>query len=206
VRQTGVPQYLGAPDDLKLLLMKAANRKARSHSYRVHDGSRLSFQGRWYVCPGLLNRLQGKEFELYYDRRDISVIYLFVEGSYVGEAYCPALMGRRVSEWEATAQRQADSQKAKAAASASQEVRARIQEEIETARQRRRRLTREQEYSRQLDRQREEIHPPHVLDQLATMTPPAPSSVRLPEAKPDPAMDYPVQLLAIRAFDQEQDS
>jgi hypothetical protein len=56
VRQTGVPQYLGAPDDLKLLLMKAANRKARSHSYRVHDGSRLSFQGRWYVCPGLLNR------------------------------------------------------------------------------------------------------------------------------------------------------
>src|SRR6266571_7149733 len=97
---------------------------------------------------------------------DISVIYLFVEGSYVGEAYCPALMGRRVSEWEATAQRKNDSQKAKAAASASQEVRARIQEEIETAKQRRRRLTREQEYSRQLDRQREEIHPPHVLDQL----------------------------------------
>src|SRR5256885_15122581 len=125
VRQTGVPQYLGAPDDLKLLLMKAANRKARSHSYRVHDGSRLSFQGRWYVCPGLLNRLQGKEFELYYDRRDSSVIYLFVEGRYVGEAYCPALMGRRVSEWEATAQRKNDSQKAKAAASATQEVRAR---------------------------------------------------------------------------------
>ncbi len=69
VRQTGVPQYLGAPDDLKLLLMKATNRKVRSRGYRVHDGSRLSFQGRWYVCPGLLNRLQGKEFELYYDRR-----------------------------------------------------------------------------------------------------------------------------------------
>src|SRR6266487_3954253 len=206
VRQTGVPQYLGAPDDLKLLLMKAVNRKTLGHRYRVHDGSRLSFQGRWYVCPGLLNRLQGKEFELYYDRRDISVIYLFVEGSYVGEAYCPALMGRRVSEWEATAQRQADFQRAKAAASASQEVRARIQEEIETARKRRRRLTREQEYSRQLDRQREEIHPPHVLDQLAQMTPPVPSSVRLPEAKPDPARDYPVQLLAIRPYEKEQDS
>jgi len=135
------------------------------------------------VCPGLLNRLQGKEFELYYDRRDISVIYLFVEGSYVGEAYCPALMGRRVSEWEATAQRQADLQRAKAAASASQEVRARIQEEIETAKKRRRRLAREQEYSRQLDRQREEIHPPHVLDQLPQMTPPAPSSVLLEDGQ-----------------------
>ena len=69
VRQTGVPQYLGAPDDLKLLLMKALNRKTLGHRYQVHDGSRLSFQGRWYTCPGLLSRLQGKEFELYYDRR-----------------------------------------------------------------------------------------------------------------------------------------
>ncbi len=206
VRQTGVPQYLGAPDDLKLLLMKAANRKARSYGYRVHDGSRLSFQGRWYVCPGLLNRLQGKEFELYYDRRDISVIYLFVEGSYVGEAYCPALMGRRVSEWEATAQRQADSQKARAAASASQEVRARIQEEIETAKKQRRRVTREREYGRQLDRQREEIHPPHVLEALTRMTPPTPSSLRLPEAKPDPDREYPVQILPIRPYERENDS
>jgi Mu transposase, C-terminal len=97
VRQTGVPQYLGAPDDLKLLLMKAQNRKVRSHGYQVHDRSRLSFQGNWYVCPGLLNRLADREFEIYYDRRDISVIYLFVEGSYVGEAYCPAFMGQRGS-------------------------------------------------------------------------------------------------------------
>ncbi len=205
VRQTGVPQYLGAPDDLKLLLMKAANRKARSHSYRVHDGSRLSFQGRWYVCPGLLNRLQGKEFELYYDRRDISVIYLFVAGSYVGEAYCPALMGRRVSEWEATAQRKNDSQKAKAAASATQEVRTRIQEEIETAKKQRSRVTREREKARQLDRQREEIHPLHVLEVLAQMTPPAPSSLRLPEAKPDPEREYPVQILPIRPYEKEND-
>ncbi len=80
VRQTGVPHYLGAPDDLKLLLMKAQNRKAGSHTYRVHDRSRLSFQGYWYVCPGLLSRLSHREFEIYYDRRDISVIYLFVDG------------------------------------------------------------------------------------------------------------------------------
>src|SRR5438046_3106901 len=106
VRQTGVPQYLGAPDDLKLLLMKAANRKARSHSYRVHDGSRLSWSGHWYVCPGLLSRLSKRAFEIYYDRRDLSVIYLFVDGSYVGEAYCQAFMGQRVSAWEAAAMRQ----------------------------------------------------------------------------------------------------
>jgi len=49
VRQTGVPQYLGAPDDLKLLLMKAQNRKVRGRAYHVHDRSRLSFQGNWYV-------------------------------------------------------------------------------------------------------------------------------------------------------------
>src|ERR1700730_18668731 len=124
VRQTGVPQYLGAPDDLKLLLMKAQNRKARSRAYQVHDRSRLSFQGNWYICPGLLNRLAGREFEIYYDRRDISVIYLFVEGSYVGEAYCPAFMGQRVSEWEAKAMRQADTKAAKAAGAEVANVRA----------------------------------------------------------------------------------
>ena len=77
--------------------MKAQNRKLSSRAYRVHDRSRLSFQGNWYVSPGLLNRLAGREFEIYYDRRDVSVIYLFVGGSYVGEAYCPAFMGQRGS-------------------------------------------------------------------------------------------------------------
>jgi hypothetical protein len=206
VRQTGVPQYLGAPDDLKLLLMKAVNRKTLAHRYRVHDGSRLSFQGRWYTCPGLLNRLQGKEFELYYDRRDVSVLYLFVDGQYVGEAYCPAFMGRRVSEWEATAQRHSDAEKAKVAAAASVEVRAQIQEEIVATKKQRKRATREQEYSRQLDRQREEVHPPHVLETLATFQPPAPTSLRLPEAKPDPDGEYPVQILPIRPFKTENDA
>ena len=206
VKLSGVPQYLGAPDDLKLLLMKAVNRKTLAHRYRVHDGSRLSFQGRWYTCPGLLNRLQGREFELYYDRRDISVLYLFVEGSYVGEAYCPAFMGRRVSEWEATAQRQADAENAKAAASASVEVRVQIQEEIEVTKKQRKQVMRKQEYGRQLDRQREDIHPPHVLETLATFQPPAPTSLRLPEAKPDPDGEYPVQILPIRPFKTENDA
>ena len=203
VRQTGVPQYLGAPDDLKLLLMKAANRKVRSHNYQVHDGSRLSFQGQWYVCPGLLNRLQGKDLELYYDRRDISVIYLFVEGTYVGEAYCPAFMGQRISEWEAAAQRRADREKARTAATASQEVRVRLQEEIEEAKKQRRRITKEREKARQFDRQREEIHPPHVLSALAAMQESPPEALRLPEATPDPDGEYPVHVLPIRPHEKE---
>jgi hypothetical protein len=70
-------------------------------------------------------------------------------------------------EWEARAQRRADREKAKAAATASQAVRARMQEEIETAKKQRRRESRTREQARQLDRQREEIHPPHVLSVLA---------------------------------------
>jgi hypothetical protein len=190
VRQTGVPHYLGAPDDLKLLLMKAQNRKAGSHAYRVHDGSRLSFQGYWYTCPGLLSRLSTREFEIYYDRRDLSVIYLFVDGSYVGEAYCQAFMGQRVSEWEAAAMRKHDREKAKAAATASAEVRACLQEEIEATKKQRRRATREHEKARQFDRQREEIHPSQVLSELESLRPPPPASLRLAEAKPDPEKEY----------------
>ena len=206
VRQTGVPQYLGAPDDLKLLLMKAVNRKTLSQYYQVHDRSRLSFQGRWYTCPGLLSRLAGREFELYYDRRDVSVVYLFVEGVYVGEAYCPQFMGQRISEWEATAQRKHDREKAKAAASATQQVRTGLQEEMEATKKQRRRATREREYSRQLDRQREEIHPSGVLSELESLRPPPPASLRLPEAKPDPDREYPVQVLPIRPFKTENDA
>src|SRR5262250_1743909 len=44
VAASGVPQYLGSPDDLKLLLMKAQNRKTPHHGYRVQSGNRLSFQ------------------------------------------------------------------------------------------------------------------------------------------------------------------
>lgn len=205
VRQTGVPQYLGAPDDLKLLLMKAQNRKIRNHTYHVHDRSRLSFQGNWYVCPGLLNRLAGREFEIYYDRRNISVIYLFVDGGYVGEAYCPAFMGQRISEWEAKAMRQADATKAKAAAGASADVRAQIQEEIEATKKQRRRATREHERAQQFDRQREEIHPSHVLETLGSFAPPERESLRLSKAVPDPERASPGQPLVIRYREKEVD-
>src|SRR5947209_19615070 len=102
--------------------------------------------------------MAGREFESYYDRRDVSVIYLFVDGSYVGEAYCPAFMGQRVSEWEAAAMRKHDRERAKAAASATQQVRTGLQEEMNATKSQRRRATRKQEEARQFDRQRDEIH------------------------------------------------
>src|SRR5713226_3063183 len=43
VAQSVLPRYLGSPDDLKLLLMRAVNRKTPHHGYRVSDGNRLSF-------------------------------------------------------------------------------------------------------------------------------------------------------------------
>src|SRR5579872_5165069 len=118
--------------------MKAINRKAPHHGYRASSGNRLSFQGRWYVCPGLLSRLQGREFEVYYDRRDVGVLYLFVEGVYVGEAYCPQLVGGRVSEWEARAMRRHDELEARRAGAEAREARARTQDEAGQARKRRR--------------------------------------------------------------------
>jgi transposase len=203
VRQTGVPQYLGAPDDLKLLLMKAQNRKLSSRAYRVHDRSRLSFQGNWYVSPGLLNRLAGREFEIYYDRRDVSVIYLFVDGSYVGEAYCPAFMGQRVSEWEAKAMRQADTKRAKAASAEGANVRAQIQEDIETTKKQRSKALRRREKARQFDQQREEIHPSYVFEVLEGLAPTARESLQLAEAIPDPEKVYSWEPLAIRYREKE---
>lgn len=55
---------------------------------------------------------------------DVGVLYIFVEGEYVGEAYCPQLMGGRVSEWEARAMRKQDEMQAKIAREQGQEVRA----------------------------------------------------------------------------------
>jgi hypothetical protein len=203
VAQSGVPQYLGPPDDLKLLLMKAINRKTPHHGYRVSDGNRLSFQGRWYVCPGLLSRLQGREFEVYYDRRDVGVLYLFVAGDYVGEAYCPQLMGGRVSEWEARAMRKHDESEAKAAHAQGQQVRARMQEAAGSHRQRRRTRIRQVEQSRQWDRQREDLHPADVLERLARLEATQPSGLTLPPAVPDAEPDRPVRVLPIRPMRKE---
>jgi transposase len=201
VREKGLPRFMGAPDDLKLLLMKAVNRKnPATGRYAITHGS-LSFLGRRYVSPGLLDRLRGREIEIYYDRRDISVIYLFVEGSYVGEAYCTELMGRRTSVWEAQAQNKAQAEQVRAATQESLAARQRIVASAQPHKKRTRTEAIRQEQSRQLARQREEIHPPHVLSKLAAMQPPP--SRHLPKAEPDPESDRPVQKLAIRERGEE---
>ena len=66
---------------------------------------------------------------MYFDRRDISVLYLFVDGMYLGEAYCTQLMGGRVSEWEARAMRKYDEEQKALARAQGQQTRARIQDE-----------------------------------------------------------------------------
>ncbi len=107
VQHKGVPRYLGSPDDLNLLLMKAKKRKnLATGRYAIAQG-RLSFLGRAYLSPGLLDRLRGKESAIYFDRRDIAVMYLFLEGELVGEAYCTDLLGQPMSIWEADTIRQA---------------------------------------------------------------------------------------------------
>ncbi len=201
VREKGLPRFMGAPDDLKLLLMKAVNRKnPATGRYAITHGS-LSFLGRRYVSPGLLDRLRGREIEIYYDRRDISVIYLVLDGILVGEAYCTELMGRRTSVWEAQAQNTAQAEQRSAATQESLVARQRIQAEAGQSRKKRTQEARRQEQSRQLDRQREEIHSPHVLEKLAAMQPPP--SRHLPKAEPDPEWDRPVQKLAIRERGEE---
>jgi len=203
VAASGVPQYLGSPDDLKLLLMKAVNRKTPHHGYRVQNGNRLSFQGRWYVCPGLLSRLRGREFDLYYDRRDVGVLFIFVEGEYVGEAYCPQLMGGRVSEWEARAMRKLDEEQARIAREQGLPVRARIQDEAGSARKRRSAEIRASEQARQWDRQRQDIHPAIVSEQLASIEAKKLAPPKLPPARPDAEPDRPVRVLPVRTMREE---
>ena len=203
VAQSGVPQYLGSPDDLKLLLMKAVNRKTPHHGYRVQNGNRLSFQGRWYVCPGLLSRLRGREFDVYYDRRDVGVLYIFVEGEYVGEAYCPQLMGGRVSEWEARVMRKHDEEQARIAREQGLPVRARIQDEAGAARRRRSTEIRAIEQARQWDRQRQDIHPAIVSEHLASIEAKKLAPPKLPPARPDAESDRPVRVLPVRVMREE---
>jgi hypothetical protein len=198
VRDKGLPRWMGAPDDLKLLLMKAVNRKnPATGRYAIAHGS-LSFLGRRYTSPGLLDRLRGREIDIYYDRRDISVIYLFLEGTLVGEAYCTDLMGKRMSIWEAQAENHHAAEQAAQAATVSRAARQRIQHEAQAARTQLTRDRRRLERQRQLDRQREDIHPAHVLERLATLEPPPPGPITLPKAAPDPDWDGPIPRLPIR--------
>jgi len=181
VKEKGVPKWLGSKDDLKLLLMKAINRKNKTTGrYKLKPYQGLSFLGRRYVNQPLLNMLVGKEITIYYDRRDIRVIYLFLEGKLVGEAYCPQFMGQRVSIWEANALRKADAPLKKEAESEALAGRQRTQRQARRGGRAHRRKVVQLEKQRQMDRQQEDIHPEHVqakLKELGQLKPPASSSV-----------------------------
>ena len=215
VRETGIPRFMGSQDDLKLLLMKAVNRKnPATGRYAIRHGE-LSFLGHRYTSPGLLDRLRGKEIDIFYDRRDISVIYLFLEGELVGEAYCTEFLHRRVSIWEAQAERRADTLLAKEAAAVSLENRQRIQQESRTGRRIHSLETKRLEKQRQMDLQRSEMHPSHVQAQLqdhAEQQPSAPSSRPktagvLPPAVPqDDPPGRPIVPLPVRKRRRDDDS
>lgn len=213
VREKGVPRWLGSPDDLKLLLMKAKNRHNRETGRYAITENRLSFLGRHYVGPGILDRLRGKEIEIYFDRRDITVIYLFLEGELVGEAYCTHYLNRRVSWWEAQAERRADTTRKSAATAESLENRQEIQQKAVAGKRVHSLETKRLEKQRQLDRQRQEIHPEHVQEVLQALAkeqviPPArpPVSRLLAPAVPreDP-LGAPVEHLPIRELRGDDD-
>jgi transposase len=208
VQKMGVSRYLGSPDDLKLLLMKAVNRKnIATGRYAISPNRGLSFLGHRYVSPGLLDRLRGREIDIYYDRRDISVIYLFEEGELRGEAYATELLGQRLSIWEAQARRKSDTEQAKEASTVSLEARQRIQQEAGSGKKALALETKRLEKQRQLDQQRADIHPEpvqaalHILahQQSGTPEPVAPPAKLLSVAEPsDEATALPVTHLQIR--------
>jgi transposase len=208
VQKMGVSRYLGSPDDLKLLLMKAVNRKnTATGRYAISPHRGLSFLGYRYVSPGLLDRLRGREIDIYYDRRDISVIYLFEEGELRGEAYCTELLGQRLSIWEAQARRKSDGEQAKEASMMSLSTRQRIQQEAGSGKKALALETKRLEKQRLLDQQRSDIHPEsvqaalHVLahQQAGTAVPASSPTGLLPPATPsDEAETAPIVHVQIR--------
>lgn len=209
VREKGVPRWLGSQDDLKLLLMKAQNRHNRETGRYAITGNRLSFLGRHYVGPGVMDRLRGKEIDIYFDRRDITVIYLFLEGELVGEAYCTQYLNRRVSWWEAQAERRADAALKEMATAESLENRQEIQQKAAAGKRIHSLETKRLEKQRQLDRQRQDIHPEHVQAVLQALakeqtTPPvrpAISGLLAPAARKEDPPGTVVEHLTIRKME-----
>src|SRR5205823_12987665 len=122
---------------------------------------------------------------------------------YVGEAYCPQLMGGRVSEWEARAMRQHNEEQARIAREQGLPVRARIQDEAKASRRRRSTEIRASEQTRQWDRQRSDIHPALVSERLASVQAQITQVVTLADPLPDAEPDRPVRVLPVRMMREE---
>jgi hypothetical protein len=78
-------------------------------------------------------------------------------------------MGRRVSIWEAEAERRTDRAAARTSATESRENRQRIQQEATSGHKSLSLETRRLERQRHLDHQREEIHPSHIQATLQAL-------------------------------------
>ncbi len=100
--------------------------------------------------------------------------------------------------------RKHDEAEARIAREQGREVRAHIQDEAKKAgRKLRAAEVRASEQSRQWDRQREDIHPSHVLEQLASIEASSRKVTPLPKATPDADPDRPVRVLPIRTLRKE---
>jgi hypothetical protein len=100
--------------------------------------------------------------------------------------------------------RKHDETEAKMASAQGREVRAHIQDEAKKAgRKLRAAEVRASEQSRQWDRQREDIHPEHVLEQLASIETKKRKVTPFPKATPDADPDRPVRVLPIRTLRKE---
>ena len=97
-----------------------------------------------------------------------------------------------------------DEEQAKIAHAQGLPVRARIQDEAGAARRRRSTEIRASEQARQWDRQRQDIHPADVLEQLASVSAKKPIVPTLPPAVPDADPDRPVRALPVRTFREER--
>lgn len=163
VAETGVARYLGSPDDLKLLLMRAHNFKnPKTGAYKVHPVKGISFRDRWYVNPEVTPRLRGDEVTIYYDQRDIVIIYIYLNGVYMGPVYCTTLTGR-VSIWEADAMRARDRREQAQASAETTDARRKNIAAASAGKAAQKRVARELERKRALDQQRSEIHPESAL-------------------------------------------
>ncbi len=103
--------------------------------------------------------------------------------------------------------RKHDERQARIAREQWREVRAHIQDEAKKAgRKRRSAEIRASEQSRQWDRERQDIHPEHVLEHLANIEAKKQKVTPLPKATPDADPDRPVRVLPIRILRKEPQS
>jgi hypothetical protein len=176
VEKHGVSNWIGSADDLKLLLMRADNRKHPLGRYPVHKNG-VSFGGHWYVGhDGLTQQLRAtrSEVSVLYDRRDITTVYLVSEdGVLLGAASTGELGPGPVSVWERDARRHAQAEPRAAAEAKSSESLTDILVQaarprgsgLRSAKAARRRAFRESRLPGQLD----DIHLSGVVDERAAM-------------------------------------